>query len=108
MLFTFHSFIVIIIAPDEPNFLGMHPRAEGSDFAQQTDIFNDIDDILINEFSRLICYNQLIYEDIRLEPNEYAGLSLGIRDNSQTTILTHVKPMYDQASFLIVDNDSEC
>ena len=96
-------------APDEPNFLGIYPMADGTDFAQQTPPVNVIDDTFITQEMRLICYNQLIYEDMRLEPNEYAGLTLGVIDNSNilTTVLTEVKPMYDQASILIVDNDSE-
>ena len=82
--------------------------AEGTDFAQQTRAVNVIDDIIISEFSRIICYNQYIYDDIYLEPDEYAGLTLGVIDFDQTTSLTIVEPMYDQAAILIVDNDSEC
>ena len=96
-------------APDEPNFLSIYPMADGTDFAQQTRAVNVIDDTFIIQEMRLICYNQPIYEDMRLEPNEYAGLTLGVIDNNNylTTVLTEVKSMYDQASILIVDNDSE-
>ena len=73
-----------------------------SDFAQQTQAVNVIEDNLISEYSRVVCYNQSIYDDLRLELNEYAGLTLGIRDS---TVLTLVKPVYDQASILILDND---
>ena len=93
-------------APDELNFLGVYPMADGTDFAQQTRAFNVIDDTFIIQEMRLICYNQPIYEDMRLEPNEYAGLTLGV-NNILTTVVTEVKSMYDQASILIVDNDSE-
>ena len=54
--------------------------AEGTDFAQQTRVVNVIDDIIIDEFSRIICYNQSIYDDPCLEPDEYAGLTLGVID----------------------------
>ena len=81
---------------------------EGTDFAQQTRAINVIDDIIISESSRIICYNQSIYDDDSLEPDEYAGLTLGVIDMDQTTSLTIVEPMYDQAAILIVDNDSEC
>ena len=81
---------------------------DGTDYAQQTIGVNVIDDLVINATRRIICYNQPIYEDLRLEPNEYAGLTLGVIDNVHATIITHVKPMYDQASILILDNDSEC
>ena len=85
--------------------------AEGTDFAQQTRAVNVIDDIVISEISRIICYNQSIYDDDFLEPDEYAGLTLGVidmNDFDQTTSLTIVEPMYDQAAILIVDNDGEC
>ena len=83
--------------------------ADGTDFAQQTPATNVIDDTFITEFMRVICYNQPIYEDMRLEPNEFAGLTLGVIDNNNylTTVLTEVKTMYDQALILILDNDSE-
>ena len=93
-------------APDEPNFLGIYPMADGTDFAQQTLAINVIDDIIINATRRIICYNQPIYEDVRLELDEYAGLTLGV-NNAMTTVLTIVEPMYDQVSILIQDNDSE-
>ena len=80
---------------------------DGTDYAQQTVGINVIDDLVINATRRIICYNQPIYEDLRLEPNEYAGLTLGVIDNVHTTITTNVKLMYDQASILIFDNDSE-
>ena len=83
---------------------------EGTDFAQQTRAVNVIDGIIITELRRIICYNQPIYDDPCLEPDEYAGLTLGVIDGTnfdQTTILTVVEPFYDQASILIVDNDSE-
>ena len=85
--------------------------ADGTDFAQQTRAVNVIDDIIISELSRIICYNQSIYDDISLEPDEYAGLTLGVidmNDFGKTTTLTIVEPMYDQAAILIVDNDGEC
>ena len=81
--------------------------AERSDFQQQTPSVNLIDDILISELMRIVCYNQTIYDDLRLEANEYAGLTLGVEDNAQTTVNTLVKEFFDQASILIVDNDSE-
>ena len=84
--------------------------AEGTDFAQQIRAVNVIDDIIISQERRIICYNQPIYDDPCLEPDEYAGLTLGVIDESdldRTTVLTKVEPLYNQASILIVDNDSE-
>ena len=96
-------------APDEANIFSIYPMADGTDFAQQTRDINVIDDTFITELMRLICYNQPIYDDMHVELDEYAGLSLGVIDNNNilTTVLTEVKSMYDQASILIVDNDSE-
>ena len=83
--------------------------ADGTDYAQQTLADNVIDDTFITQEMRVLCYNQPIYEDNCLEPDEYAGLTLGVIDDSNiwTTVLTEVKSMYDQALILIVDNDSE-
>ena len=79
---------------------------EGSDYAQQIDVANDIDNILIRDDNRVICYNQEIYDDVQLELDEYMSLTLGVRDNHFTTYITLVKSEYDQASILILDNDS--
>ena len=83
--------------------------ADGTDYAQQTPATNVIDDTFITQDMRVLCYNQPIYDDNCLELDEYAGLTLGVVDNNNilTTVVTEVKPMYDQASILIVDNDSE-
>ena len=95
-------------APDPPNFLSRYLMSEGSDYAQQTDAVNAIDDILISELMRIVCFNQTIYDDPNVELDEYAGLTLGVRDNSLTTIQTNVNPMYGQAAILVIDNDSKC
>ena len=79
--------------------------SEGSDYAQQTRTVNAIDDIV--KLRRIVCYNQTIYDDSHVELDEYAGLTLGVR-HSYNQPLTQLKPMYDQASILILDNDSKC
>ena len=84
--------------------------AVGTDFAQQTRRINVIDDIIITEERRIICYNQPIYDDPCLEPDEYAGLTLGVIDEDDfdhTTVRTIVEPLCDHTAILIVDNDSE-
>ena len=80
---------------------------EGSDYAQQTPVVNLIDNMLISALNRIICYSQTIYDDTLVEANEYFGLSLGVKDNQDTTIITLVKPMYGLASILILDNDGK-
>ena len=105
----FFSLPFSLTAPDVPDFLSQYPMAEGTDFAQQTRRINFIDDIIITEERRIICYNQPIYDDPYLEPDEYAGLTLGVRDEDeedQTTVKTIVEPLYDQTAILILDNDS--
>ena len=78
--------------------------SEASDYAQQTYAVNAIDNILISELRRVICYNQSIYDDLIVELDEYAGLTLGVRDNLFTTL---IKLRYDQVAILILDNDSK-
>ena len=95
-------------APDMPNFLSRYPMAGRTDYAEQTIGVNAIDDQLINATSRIVCYNQPIYDDGRLEVSEYAGLTLDVDDNLLfTTVLTEVQELYDFASIRILDDDSE-
>ena len=81
----------------------------GTDYAQQTRAINAIDGETIrendfNEIRRIVCYNQSIYDDIRLEDDEWLGLTLSV---DRASVLTNVRPMYDQAAIMIQDNDSE-
>ena len=75
-----------------------------TDYAQQTVGVNAIDDETITELMRIVCYDQPIYEDMRLEGDEWLGLTL---DVDRASVLTNVRPMYDQAAILIQDNDSK-
>ena len=75
-----------------------------TDFAQQTVGVNAIDDETITELMRIVCYDQPIYEDMRLEGDEWLGLTLGV---DRSSVLTTVQPMYDQAAIFIQDNDSK-
>ena len=96
---------ILFPVPDAPDFLSRYLMLETTDFAQQTGLVNAIDDVFIT-YLRIVCYNQPIYEDVRLELDEYAGLTLGVRETGNI-FHTVVRPMYDEASILIVDNDSE-
>ena len=91
-------------APDSPSFLGIHPIAARTDYEEQLFGVNRIRDTVINETRRLICYNQTIYNDVRLELSEYAGLALAVREASYHTV---VEPMYDQLAIHILDDDSK-
>ena len=44
-----------------------------------------------------------IYEDSQLEGNEWLGLTLNV---DRSSVPTRVRPMYNQAAILIVDNDN--
>ena len=95
-------------APDWPNFLGTYLMPERTDYAEQTFGVNAIDDQLINATRRIVCYNQPIYDDERLEVSEYAGLTLGIDEYTRfTTVRTEVQEFYNFASIQILDDDSE-
>ena len=78
--------------------------APGTDFAQQTRGVNAIDDETITELTRIVCYDQPIYEDMRLEGDEWLGLTLGV---DRASVLTTVQPMYNETAILIQDNDSK-
>ena len=81
---------------------------ERTDYAEQTFGVNAIDDQLINATRRIVCYNQPIYDDERLEVSEYAGLTLDIDENIRfTTVRTEVQDPYNFASIQILDDDSE-
>ena len=93
-------------APDSPDLLAMdlYSMAPLTDYEEQIEGVNRIRNIVINATRRIICYNQFIYDDVRLETTEYAGLTLAIRDSS---VLTRIQPMYDQVAIQILDDDSE-
>ena len=80
----------------------MAPR---TDYQEQTRSRNIIRNMVINATRRVICYDQPIYNDERLELMEYAGLQLDVRDATVEVVL--VRPRYDNATILIVDDDSQ-
>ena len=96
--------------PDTPTVLSQYLRVNRTDYAQQTQSLNAIDNLRIrenepNEIRRIVCYDQPIYDDIRLEADEWLGLTLGV--DRATIVLTNVRPMYNQSAILIQDNDSK-
>ena len=90
--------------PDAPDFMGGYPMAFDTDYAQQTVGVNAIDDQMITELMRVVCYDQPIYDDDCVEEDEWLGLTLAVDDS---TVLTNVAPDCDQAAILIRDNDSK-
>ena len=94
------------IAPDRPNPQnGVYLMDNSTDYAQQTLLHNEIDDQEIWALMRVVCYNQTIYDDQSVEGDEYAGLSLSVRQSTITTY--NVRPLYDQAAILIIDDDDD-
>ena len=77
----------------------MHPL---TDYERQIQDINRIRNKVINATRRVVCYNQPIYNDARVEPPEYIGLQLTVRD---ATVVTQVQQMYSNAAILIVDSD---
>ena len=56
----------------------------------------------ITEENRLVCYNQTVYDDMRLELVEYFGLTMAVRSS---TVPTAINPTYGQTAIKIIDND---
>ena len=52
----------------------------------------------------MVCYDQIIYDDERVEPLEYLGLKLAVLDSS---VRTQVDPATCDAAIAIVDQDGE-
>ena len=91
--------------PDPFNFLTQsYNMIPFSDYEQQQILSNRIRNIGINATRRVICYDQPIYDDMRLEVSEYFGMTLTVLF---ATILTNIRPMYDQVAILILDDDGE-
>lgn len=95
---------ISIAAPDPPDIDGTYGQIPSSDYEQQILRFNRIRDMYINATRRVICYDQPIYNDARVELSEYLGLTLAIRDY---TSLTEVDPLYDQVAIEILDDDGK-
>ena len=93
------------LAPDPPSFFSAgYSMIPMSDYEEQTSFSNRIRHTVINATRRVICYNQIVYDDKRLEVSEYAGLTLAVRDSSVFTI---VEREYDQVAIEIVDDDND-
>ena len=94
--------------PDPYNFVTRsYNMIPFSDYEQQQLFSNRIRNIGINATRRLICYDQPIYDDVRLEVSEYFGLTL-FNDTVRSAIKRiNIRPMYDQVAILIIDDDGE-
>ena len=70
------------------------------DYPQQLLGFNDLRNIQILETRRRICYNQTVYDDTRLEADEWTGLTLQIGASTANTVTG-----IDHTAIRIIDDD---
>ena len=70
------------------------------DYTQQLLGLNNLRDIQILETRHRICYNQTIYNNVRLEADEWTGLALQIAANTTTTVTG-----IDHTAIRIIDDD---
>ena len=91
-------------APDPPSLFNItYDNIMFPDYEQQVLGFNHIRNNVFNETRGNICYNQTIYDDMRLEVSEYMGLTLTVI----STVRTYIDPLYSQVAIQIVDNNSK-
>ena len=74
----------------------------GSDYEEETRFASTIRSTFIEELRRQICYNQVVYDNKRLELIETAGLKL-VPDDLDTQV--EVEPSYSDSVFFIIDDD---
>lgn len=77
---------------------------DGTDYKQKTATLNLISDEALTARTIVVCYNQIIYDDQRVELAEYTGLSMDI---SQASTKTLIQPLHKHSAIQIVDDDSK-
>ena len=70
-----------------------------TDYEKQTEHVNNY---YISQDTRQSCYAQKIYDDLRLEKDEYVGLKLTLGNNTVPITIEN-----DHIVIEIIDNDSE-
>ena len=93
-------------APDEIDSFGFYKRLNFSDYETPFQTFNPIMMMVITGTNTVLCYNQIIYDDDRVEEDEFFSLTLTVQDGSAMT--TVVDPQLSSAVFMIVNDDGEC
>ena len=78
---------------------------EGADYIPHISGFNPIRDMVITETTRVICYNQTIYDDNHVEDDEFFSLTLTVQDGS--ALITLVDTQLSSAVIKILDDDGE-
>ena len=74
-----------------------------ADYPPPVQYFNPIKNMVITGTTRAICYNQTIYDDIRVEDNEFFSLTLIVQDGS--AMKTSVHSQLSNTFVWILDND---
>ena len=77
----------------------------GTDYPQLIIDFNPIMNMVITGTNRVICYNQTIYDDDRVEEDEFFSLTLTVQNGS--ALITVVDPQLSSAVIKIVDDECE-
>ena len=79
-----------------------HHMIPGSDYEEETLYASTIRSTFMDELRRQICYNQVVYDDERLELTETAGLLL-VPDDLDTEV--EIEPFYGDSVLFIMDDD---
>ena len=62
----------------------------------------------ITELMRVVCYSQVIYDDLRLESREFLGLTLEVQQVPFfTSVRTHIEHFFGDAAIQIIDDDGK-
>ena len=92
-------------APDPPvGIFNRHNMIIRSDYEEETRFASTIRSTFIEELRRQLCYDQVVYDDVRLELTETTGLGL-VPDDLDTGV--EAEPLYSDSVVFIIDDDSE-
>ena len=83
-----------------PPFLPEPSPPFNEDYPQQLLRFNDLRNTQILETRRRICYNQIIYNDVQIEGDEWFGLTLQIGASNARTVTG-----IDHTAIRIIDDE---
>ena len=95
----------VFTAPDSLDTFGFHMMNPLADYPPPVKGLNSIRNMAITNTTRVICYNQTIYDDDRMEEDEFFSLTLTVQDRSAMT--TVVDPHLSSAVIRIVDDDGK-
>ena len=97
------NFVLIHPAADTLDAVGVYLRNPSADYPPPVQYFNPIMNMVITGTTRAICYNQIIYDDIRVEEDEFFSLTLIVQDGS--ALKTTVHSQLSSTFVWILDDD---